>query len=377
MPTRDEIKKRQAEERAALNAAHAEKLAEMERRGRLEAQLPEGLPAPDFVHFFGKQRGAPWVVYKVKDLAAALDILNTYAPVLVPYKSAKADGCRVLQPVEEMTANYRKAAQGEDEWAAPILRYDAGEGFQSAKLEFWTRTNRRGQLLRIGIEQEYSTGGGQFGFHASCHWDERAGKPKPGSWRAPAVPVADEVTSWASGSPYSASWSLRWRTLARFREVFGEIVAKRAAQAKENRERTRQEYQARRKPEEIAERCRFVLDTLNRPTVKALLLVPRERVHGWTLSKLREVGYTAIQKAAQRAAPEVFERGLHDFANTVYFLSKDTDGYDHAEDYRDDLRAVFETMTKAGRCEKCGAAVEGVRLCLDCSPAGTLFKRDA
>lgn len=338
---KEAIKARQMEERRALNAAHAEKLAELERRGALEATLPDQLPAPDYVHFFGKRGGAPWITYKVKDLAAALVVLDAYAAGIVPYRSSRAGGCRTLQPVAEMSPAYKLAAKDEADWFGPMLRYDVGEGFTSAKLEFWTKT-KRGELLKIAIEPQGARD--TFGFYATCRMTNE-GHIKPGSWRAPEVPACDEVTTWASGSPTSAAWALRWRTLAGFREVIGAIVAKRAEQAEASRVRELERYKAERKPAEIAARCRFVLEVLNRPAVANMVNAPRR---GWNLEAVRAVGYSTIAAAVAKVAPEVLRVGLHDFVNTVYFLSKDTDEYDHATHYRNDLRETFAAVA-AGR----------------------------
>lgn len=340
MKPKHDLKTAHAEEVAALNAKHAKDLAELEQKAKIEAALPDvGYPVY-MVHLFDKSE--PHVAYQVRELADVLKIVDAYDPRMVAYEDAKASGCRVLMPAALMKPEYRNTrVQGK--WLAPILRFHAfAECGSSADFEFWARVG--GRLFRISISNQFQYGAGAFGFWASCNRRELFGKSvvEPGSWRAPKID-ADDVVKWASGSSDSAQWSIRWKTLERFREVIGKHVAARAKAAQEARERATADYQCRRKPAEIEAHCRLVLDTLNSPEVARELLKPLD---GWTLDHVRRVGYAAISKAVNKAAPAVLKVGIHDFLNTLYFLSADTDDYEQAPDYRDDVRAIYKTIAR-------------------------------
>lgn len=183
MKSLDELKAQQAKELAELEKAHA-----------IAACLPvEGARVMPFA-----ATGTPWVNYKVKGIAGALDLIRAF--VVVPFGEYR-NGCLKLAPAEQLSEAWR-----EDNaacWAASLhVNQSVGERHSygpSARVTFFARVPGVG-LVRVNADiagQGYIDSCPRF----SASYQIKAGRLIRDSVRANAKlnGYADKYIKWAGG----------------------------------------------------------------------------------------------------------------------------------------------------------------------------------
>lgn len=141
-----------AERIEEANEQHAQKIAELQREAEITAQLPPGAPVPYMVHF--ASRPCPWLSYKTKTLAEALDIARTFpAPLNV---SARERGCVSVAPIGHHSPEYF-SDKAKERWAVPgaiEVRQHGGRGFYTATLSFWCVVACGRDRVKVDIDIE-------------------------------------------------------------------------------------------------------------------------------------------------------------------------------------------------------------------------------
>jgi hypothetical protein len=118
----------------SLDKEYAKKRAEIVARDALLATLPQGIPAPKYVHYVDS-KGRPWIKYEVATLAEAMPIIRAYGEL--DFMDARESGCLSITRASWQSKEYADATQRWEITECIELRQHGGKGFYSAELVFY------------------------------------------------------------------------------------------------------------------------------------------------------------------------------------------------------------------------------------------------